>query len=140
MNKQFVTTLTVILLAGYPLLAQETVVREDIDATITHLLDVVTKSGCTFIRNGQQYTGAQASDHMRIKYKHFKDQIKTPEDFIRLAATESLLTGEPYKIKTQDGQETPCATWMKTLLTQYRQHEKDQPKNETTNSAPRIGG
>ncbi|MEI6210246.1 MAG: DUF5329 family protein [bacterium] len=139
MHKQLVTILSVMVFSGCALLAQETGVTEDTDATITHLLDVVAKADCSFIRNGKAYTGAQAADHLRTKYKHFKDQIKTPEDFIRLAATESLLTGEAYKVKPKDGQETTSAAWMMTLLMQHRQHEIERPTTGTTNNTPRIG-
>lgn len=139
MYKQVVAILSVMVFSGCALLAQETGVTEDIDATITHLLDVVAKADCSFIRNGKAYTGALAADHLRTKYKHFKDQIKTPEDFIRLAATKSLLTGETYKVKPKDGQETTSAIWMMKLLMQQRLHEKERPKTETTNNTPRAG-
>jgi hypothetical protein len=40
----------------------------------------------TFIRNGASHTPAEAVAHVKAKYEHFKNQIKTPEEFIRLSA------------------------------------------------------
>jgi hypothetical protein len=58
-----------------------------------------------------------------LKYEHFKAQIKTPEDFIRLAATKSLLTGQPYLVRTRDGKEMPLNTWLTDALREHRQHD-----------------
>jgi hypothetical protein len=59
---------------------------EDLNRTVMYLLDFVTKSDCTFIRNGKFYPPKEASEHLKGKYEHFKKEIKTPEDFIRLAS------------------------------------------------------
>jgi hypothetical protein len=60
----------------------------------------------------QAHTPQEAVAHVRAKYEHFKAQIETPEDFIRLAATKSLLTGQPYLVRTREGQEMPLSTWL----------------------------
>ena len=64
-----------------------------------------------------------AGNLVRAKYEHFKGQIKTPEDFIRLAATKSLLTGQPYLVRTRDGQEMPLSTWLSNALLEHRNNE-----------------
>ena len=51
---------------------------------VQYLIDYVAKSDATFIRNGESNTGKAAADHLTDKYKHFKKDIKSPEDFIRL--------------------------------------------------------
>jgi hypothetical protein len=66
---------------------------ESLEQTIAFLLHRIETTDATFIRNGQAHTPQEAVAHVRAKYEHFKVQIKTPEDFIRLAATKSLLTG-----------------------------------------------
>jgi len=65
---------------------------ESLEQTIAFLLHRIETADATFIRNEQAHTPQEAVAHIRAKYEHFKGQIKTPEDFIRLAATESLLT------------------------------------------------
>ena len=98
---------------------------EDLNRTVTYLLDFVTKSDCTFIRNGKSYPPKEASEHMKGKYEHFKKEIKTAEDFIRLAASKSLVSGQPYLVKTNDGKEIECATWLGKILDDYRKSRKD---------------
>jgi hypothetical protein len=93
---------------------------EDTDRAIEYLLDQVAGSDCTFIRNGQNYDAQQARAHLRSKYKYFKSQIQTPEDFIRLAATKSEITGEPYQVRTRDGQVLTSAAWLTAILGDYR--------------------
>jgi hypothetical protein len=56
-----------------------------------------------FIRNGKEYNGADAADHMRLKLKRAGDRVKTAEDFIRLCASFSTQTGEAYLIRFPDG-------------------------------------
>lgn len=93
---------------------------ESLEQTIDYLLDYVAKSNATFIRNGETHTPAEAVAHIKAKYEHFKSQIKTPEDFIRLAASKSLLTGRPYLVRTPDGKEMRLEVWLTEALKQYR--------------------
>src|SRR5579863_9985683 len=93
---------------------------ENVDDTIRYLLDFVSKSDCTFIRNGVPHTGREAADHFRSKYEHFESEIKTPEDFIQMSATKSMVTGKPYLVKTTDGKAIPCAEWLGKVLADYR--------------------
>ncbi len=88
----------------------------------------VAKSDCTFIRNGKSYPPKEASEHMKGKYEHFKKEIKTPEDFIRLAARKSLASGQAYRVKTKDGKEIECATWLGKILDDYRKSQKEAEK------------
>ena len=89
---------------------------ESLDDSINYLLDYVANSHATFIRNGQTHTPQQAVDHIKAKYDHFKNEIKTPEDFIRLSASKSLLTGQPYKVRTADGKEMRLDAWLMAAL------------------------
>src|SRR5207247_292572 len=79
--------------------------HESLDQTISYLLDYVGKSNATFIRNGVKHTPAEAVAHIKAKYEHFKKEIKTPEDFIRLSASKSLQSGKPYLVRTPEGKE-----------------------------------
>ena len=93
---------------------------ESLDETIKFLLDYVAKSDATFIRNGQTHTPQEAVNHIKAKYEHFKDEIKTPEDFIRLSASKSLMTGQPYLVRTKDGKEMPLNRWLTDALEKHR--------------------
>lgn len=95
---------------------------------IQGLLTATEKSGATFIRNGKSYSAEEAVEHMQKKYAHFakKGKIKTAEDFIRLAATKSLMSGKPYTLGLPDGDEQPSAVWLQAQLEQIRKTEKSE--------------
>jgi Family of unknown function (DUF5329) len=114
----YTRTLLVLILLFSP--ADQSFAAESLQQTIDYLLDYVAKSDATFIRNGQSHTPAEAVAHIKAKYEHFKDQIKTPEDFIRLSASESLLTGKPYLVRMRDGKEMRLNVWLADALKEYR--------------------
>ena len=60
---------------------------------------------------------------MQRKYAHFKDDIKTPEDFIRLTATKSLMTGKLYYVKLKNGEKITSEVWLLQALEDYRQNQ-----------------
>ncbi|MEY2542556.1 MAG: hypothetical protein QOE81_17 [Verrucomicrobiota bacterium] len=93
---------------------------ESVDDSIKFLLDYVAKSDATFLRNGQKHTPQEAANHIKAKYEHFKKEIKTPEDFIRLSASKSLLTGQPYLVRTADGKEMHLDAWLTDALKKHR--------------------
>jgi hypothetical protein len=91
-----------------------------LEQTIDHLLEYVSQSGLTFLRNGDSYTAAEAASHMRRKYEHFRDDIASAEDFIRLCATRSLVSGKAYTVVDEDGREQATADWLHRELKVYR--------------------
>ena len=100
---------------------------ENTRATITYLISFVGKSDCTYIRNGRSYTAKEAVSHIQKKYTYFKGKIKTPEDFIRLAASKSLMSGKPYLVKTKAGQLLKSEAWLLDALEAYRQKKYREP-------------
>ena len=91
-----------------------------LDDEIAHLIDFIRHSSCTFIRNGSEYDGAQAADHVKAKYDYYKSDIKTVEDFIERAASKSMLSGKPYEVRCADGKIIPAADWIRTEDGAYR--------------------
>jgi hypothetical protein len=120
------------------------VIKEgELELAIAHLLNYVSESGCTFIRNGKEYKAEKAANHMRRKYEHYKDEIETPEDFIRLAGTKSILSGRPYMVRTESGKEASCAEWLESALEEYRkfltdgkEHDKQTADSIVTDKQP----
>ncbi|HJW08815.1 MAG TPA: DUF5329 family protein, partial [Holophagaceae bacterium] len=51
-----------------------------------------------FVRNGAEHDAKAAGDHLRMKWKNAGSHVKTAGDFIRLCATGSSMSGQPYKI------------------------------------------
>jgi hypothetical protein len=93
---------------------------ESLDQTINFLLDYIAKADAVYVRNGSTYTPAQAIEHIKIKYEHFKSQIQTPEDFIRLAASKSLLSGKPYTVRPRGEKEQTMSEWLIKALQEHR--------------------
>lgn len=93
---------------------------ESLDQTIGYLLQYIANSKAVFIRNGSEHTPTEAVDHIKAKYAHFKSDIKTPEDFIRLSASKSLLSGKPYLVRESNGKEMRMDTWLNEALKAHR--------------------
>ena len=93
---------------------------EDLDATVQYLITYVKQSDVTFERNTRRYTGREAAEHINNKFQHFRDDIDTPEKFIELCASGSLMTGKPYFIITQQGEMMPSGEWLNAELRVYR--------------------
>jgi len=93
---------------------------EKVDATIQYLMKTVSRSGLTFIRNGNRATPEKAAEHMNRKYEHFRDDIEKPEDFIELCATKSLLSGKPYMVVDGQGRERRTSDWLRAELAEYQ--------------------
>ena len=96
----------------------------NLSETIQYLLAFVENSGVLFFRNDKAHTVGEAAAHMQRKYAHFKDEIKTPEDFIRLTATKSLMTGKLYYVILKDGEKITSEAWLLQALDAYRQKQK----------------
>src|SRR6187551_1874375 len=102
------------------LVADQKSTNGDVEKTINYLLDYVGKSDAVLIRNGSEHHGKEARAHLKSKYDHFKNEIKSTEDFIRLCATKSMVSNKPYLVKLKDGKEIPCADWLEKVLQDYR--------------------
>ena len=96
---------------------------ENPEKVIAYLMDQVAKSHLTFTRNGTEYTSQEAADHIRNKYEYFKSQIESPEDFIHVCASTSLVSGQPYLVSTAQGK-VPVGKWLGEILIKYRKKLK----------------
>ncbi|MCB6182605.1 DUF5329 domain-containing protein [Leeia sp. TBRC 13508] len=91
---------------------------------VQHLLSFVSRSGCTFVRNGANYSASQASEHLASKYDQAKDKLNTSEDFIRYVASTSSMTGKPYLAKCSGKSEITSSVWLTTELARFRKQGK----------------
>ena len=112
-------------LAGFAILSfspgasADTATEPGAQAAIEYLLAQVADSALEFVRNGKTHAGPDAAKHMRRKYEHYANRIHSPEDFIELAATKSMLSGKKYLVRDTDGV-IPTAEWLHSLLVAYR--------------------
>ena len=87
---------------------------------VTHLLEFVKTSNCIVNRNGDDHKGKDAVKHISKKYKYYRDDIKTSEDFIRLSATKSTMSGKMYKVKCLGKPEQTTQDWLLGELKAFR--------------------
>ncbi len=86
---------------------------------IQHLLDYISGSGCIFVRNGVESDAAAARKHIESKYAYAKGHVGSAEDFIRLLASRSSMTGEPYVVRCGSSQFL-SGDWLTDELRRYR--------------------
>lgn len=100
-----------------PLLA---LADDAMESEIDYLLAVVADSGCTFIRNGKQYSAKDARDHLSMKRRRGKRYYDSSDEFIERIASKSSWSGKPYKIQCDDDLEEPAGEWFSKALLEYR--------------------
>jgi len=116
-------TLAVLFLLTPCLLRGEQI--DTVDNTVMHLISHVSGSGLTFIRNADTHTSVEAAEHMNNKYRHFKADIKTAEDFIERCANRSLLSGKHYLVINEQGEQVRTSEWLEAELADYRTRNTD---------------
>lgn len=94
-----------------------------VQAEIDALLGVLQDSGCQFERNGNWYSGAEARAHLASKRAHLerRSAIGTTEDFIALGASESSMSGRPYRVRCASAEPVDARAWLQRRLDALRQ-------------------
>lgn len=87
---------------------------------VQHLLDFVKNSDCVMNRNGSEHKTSEAVNHIQRKYNHFRREIHSTEDFIRLSATKSTMSGKFYTVKCPGQKPMKTKTWLLKELEMYR--------------------
>jgi hypothetical protein len=86
------------------------------------LLDRIEASNCSFGRNGDWYSPADARKHLQMKVDYMvkRNMLGSTEEFISKAATASSVSGKAYLIRC--GSEPPVASadWLTGELKRIR--------------------
>ena len=95
--------------------------QQDLErAKIDYLIDSIAQlHDAVFIRNGTDYTSAQAADHLRLKLRNAGARVRTAEDFITLCATGSSASGQKYQIRFADGHVVDNAVFLREKLAEF---------------------
>jgi len=91
-----------------------------LDATIQYLMQYIGNSGLIFVRNDNKHEAQAALAHVQRKYDYFRDKISSPEQFIELTASRSLVSGKPYEVILPDGSRQTMEEWLLKALAEYR--------------------
>ena len=87
---------------------------------VQHLINYVSNSPCQIVRNGSAHDGPEAIKHIQKKYKYFKDDIRTTEQFIEYSATKSTMSGKYYLVNCRDQNPVRTRDWLLQELKEYR--------------------
>lgn len=72
-----------------------------------------------FVRNGTAYSATAAADHLRLKLKSAGSRVVTAEDFIRVCASTSSMSGTPYEIRFADGRVVTSEAFLRARLIEF---------------------
>lgn len=87
---------------------------------VQHLINFVNNSPCQIVRNGNAHNGPEAIKHIQKKYKYFKDDIRTTEQFIEYSATKSTMSGKYYLVNCRNKSPVKTIDWLLQELKEYR--------------------
>jgi hypothetical protein len=96
--------------------AQDNIEKKKIEFLIS---SVENLKGAKFIRNGSEYDGKEAVEHLRMKLQIAGDKVKTADDFIRLCASKSFITGKQYMIRLSAGKIIKSEEYFREKLKEY---------------------
>jgi hypothetical protein len=87
---------------------------------INHLLKFVSETKCQYERNGTMHSGKEAKEHIQKKYDYYEDDIKSAEEFIKLSATKSYMSGNHYMIHCPEQPVLKSSAWLLQELQVFR--------------------
>ncbi|HEY9239804.1 MAG TPA: DUF5329 domain-containing protein [Burkholderiaceae bacterium] len=65
-----------------------------------------------FIRNGKEYSCAEAGKFLRGKLDSMGKEVTTAREFIERIATKSSMSGKPYQVRFADGRTIPASEFL----------------------------
>lgn len=80
---------------------------------------IETLPNARFIRNGTSYDAKTAAEHLRTKLKVAGSRVATAEDFIRLCASDSSVSGSAYQIRFADGRTLTSESYLRQKLAEW---------------------
>jgi hypothetical protein len=116
MRKIVVTAFVILALFSGVVSAQDNIEKKKIEFLISAIQNL---KGAKFIRNGAEYDGKQAVQHIRMKLQYVGSKVQTADDFIRLCASKSSITGKPYMIRFSDGKTITSEEYLRGKLNKY---------------------
>jgi hypothetical protein len=116
MKKILVTAFVILALFSGAVSAQDNIEKKKIEFLIS---SVENLKGAKFIRNGTEHDGKEAAEHLRMKLQNDVGNVQTADDFIRLCASKSYISGEPYLIRSSDGKTIKSEQYFREKLKEY---------------------
>lgn len=92
-----------------------------VDGDIERLIEQVTSSPCSFIRNGKRHSPQEAVLHLRRKWDYAKDDVIDVQVFIDEVASKSWFSGKPYMVECGDETIT-SREWLSGMWAKHQKH------------------
>ena len=121
MKSILLTSFVVLALFSGVVNAQDNIEKKKIEFLIS---SVENLKGAKFIRNGTEHDGKEAAEHLRMKLQGDVGMVQTADDFIRLCASRSYISGEPYLIRLPDGKTIKSEQYFREKLKEYNSTAK----------------
>ncbi|MCE5210769.1 MAG: DUF5329 domain-containing protein [Deltaproteobacteria bacterium] len=116
MKKILIITFVTMALFAVAVNAQDNIEKKKIEFLISSVQNL---KGAKFIRNGAEYNSIEAAKHLTLKLQKAGDHVQSADDFIRLCASKSYITGQPYLIKFPDGKTISAEKYLRDKLKEY---------------------
>jgi hypothetical protein len=116
MKNILVTAFVILALFPGEVSAQDNIEKKKIEFLISSLENL---KGAKFIRNGTEHDGKEAVAHLQMKLLKAGSMVQTADDFIRLCASKSIITGKPYMIRLSDGKTIKSEEYFREKLKEY---------------------
>jgi|HubBroStandDraft_1064217.scaffolds.fasta_scaffold03358_19 hypothetical protein len=84
------------------------------------IASIETLQDAQFIRNGTAYNAKAAADQLRLKLRMAGSRVLTADDFIRLCASASSVSGIPYQIRFPDGRVVSSEAYLRQKLAEFK--------------------
>jgi hypothetical protein len=121
MKSILVTSFVILALFSGVVNAQDNIEKKKIEYLIS---SVENLKGAKLIRNGTAHDGKEAAEHLRMKLKNYVGVVQTADDFIRLCASKSDISGKPYLIRLSDGTTIKSEQYFREKLKEYNSTAK----------------
>ena len=96
--------------------AQDNIEKKKIEFLISSVENLKESK---FIRNGTEHDGKEAVEHLRMKLDKAGGKVQTADDFIKLCASKSYISGKPYLIRSSDGTTVKAEQYFREKLKEY---------------------
>ena len=121
MKSILITSFAILALFSGVVIAQDNVEKKKIDYLLS---SIENNEGAKFIRNGTEHNGKEAAGHLRMKLRKAGGKVQTADDFIRLCASKSIISGKPYMVRSSDGKTINSEQYYREKLKEYHSPEK----------------
>jgi hypothetical protein len=117
----FVVLAVVLALFSGMVNAQDNIEKKKIEFLISSVENLKESK---FIRNGTGHDGKEAAEHLRMKLDKAGGKVQTADDFIKLCASKSYISGKPYLIRSSDGKTIKSEQYFRQKLKEYNSTAK----------------